>query len=757
MHPLKQRVARKHGAGQHRLSQRGLNSELRWIVFFVGMSIVGASAGLADDAEFWSLTKPERPSVPDVSVLDDGDQVRNPIDAFIFRALQERGLAPAPTADRQTLVRRAHYDLLGLPPTPEQVEKFMGDTADDAWPRLVDELLASPHYGERWGRHWLDIARYADSGGYETDIYYRNAWRYRDYVVKSFNDDKPYDRFVQEQIAGDELWPDNLDLDPKRVYQVSPEKQRNLEARTGTGLYALGPQIHESGLDAAKLKYETLTDWVDTTGAVFLGMTVGCARCHDHKFDPISQHDYYALQAAFVGSVETEVPLFTAMEIADWKQSYPHVVAVDEARRAYRLFEQSTAGRELTPAEEEQKKQLLADIGSAVLAVPERAGSAPNSPYDGLMEIPTVSVLGHERPELVKPVHILQRGNLGQPGEQVEAALPAVFAAATGTDAHLPGPVGSRKQLSLWLTQPDHPLTARVMVNRIWHWHFGRGIVATPNDFGEMGERPTHPELLDWLATEFVERGWSVKEMHRLLMSSSTYQMSSRLDSDENVASDPDNRYLWRMRRRRLEAEALWDSVHAAAGTLNLAMGGRPVVPPLAEDEIAALRERWHWPVSAGPAQHTRRGMYILVRRNFRFPMFEVFDAPVTSVSCPARDVTTVAPQALWSLNNRSVFQQAQHFADRVVKEVGDDPASWVQRAWQIALARAPTAEETAEALQLMDTLAKSAAEGDPDDSAAADLESPPEALAALPPHQAAALVKLCLGIYNLNEFTFAD
>ncbi|MEZ6072840.1 MAG: DUF1549 and DUF1553 domain-containing protein [Pirellulales bacterium] len=569
-----------------------------------------ASISRADDVDLWSLNKPSRPAVPDASTLAGGDRVRNPIDAFVFRALEERGLAAAPPADRQTLVRRAYFDLLGLPPTPEQVEAFVSDTSDDAWPRLIDELLASPHYGERWGRHWLDVARYADSGGYETDIYYRNAWRYRDYVIKSFNDDKPYDRFVQEQIAGDELWPDNLDLDPKHVYQVSEEKRRHLEARTGTGFYALGPQVHESGLDATKLKYETLTDWADTTGSVFLGLTVGCARCHDHKFDPISQHDYFALQAAFVGSTETEVPLFTAMEVADWKQSYPRVVAVDEARRAYRLFENQTAGRELTAEENGRKQQLLAAIGSAVLAVPDRAGSAPNSPYDGLMEVPTVSVLGHERPELVKPVHILYRGNLNEPGERVDAALPAVLADVTGRSAELPGASGSRKQLALWLTEPEHPLTARVMVNRIWHWHFGRGIVATPNDFGEMGQPPSHPELLDWLATEFVDQGWSIKQMHRLIMLSSTYRMSSRFHSEENAASDPDNSYLWRMRRRRLEAEALWDSVHSAAGTLNLEMGGRPVVPPLAEDEIAALRERWHWPITADPAAHASRHVH---------------------------------------------------------------------------------------------------------------------------------------------------
>jgi hypothetical protein len=272
------------------------------------------------------------------------------------------------------------------------------------------------------------------------------------------------------------------------------------------------------------------------------------------------------------------------------------------------------------------------------------------------------------------------------------------------------------------------------MVNRIWQWHFGRGIVATPNDFGAMGQPPTHPELLDWLAVEFVARNWSIKEMHRLIMNSNAYRMSSRYSSDEGLAGDAVNRWLWRRNRRRLEAEALWDAVHAAAGTLNLKMGGRPVVPPLAEDEIASLRDHFRWPVSADPREHTRRGMYIMVLRNFRFPMFAAFDAPVTSVSCPTRDVTTVAPQALWSLNNRSVYRQAVEFAARVRKEAGEKPADQIDRAWLIALARHPSDDETKEALALIDSLAKRAGEEHDDP-----------------------LAELCLALFNLNEFVFAD
>ena len=640
--------------------------------------------------------------------------------------------------------------------------EFVEDPSPEAFPRLIDRLLASPHYGERWGRHWLDVARYADSGGYETDIYYRNAWRYRDYVVKSFNDDKPYDTFVQEQIAGDELWPDNLDLDPKRVWVVPEDKWRHLEARMGTGLYALTPVIHESALDAVRLKYETMTDWIDTTGSAFMGLTIGCARCHEHKFDPLTQRDYFALQAAFVSSRVVEIPLSSQHDLFDFWQVYPRVLAIDEARRAYMLFQGKIAGREPTEEEKKESRRLLEGIAHAVLKLPRRGPVARNG-YDGLMELPTASVLGHHRPELIKPVHLLERGELSQPQERIRPGLPTVLAEATGRDDQLPGPFGSRKELALWLTRPDHPLTARVMANRIWHWHIGRGIVATPNDFGSHGQPPTHPALLDWLATELVEGGWSIKSMHRLIMLSSTYQMSSNYGTADHLARDPDNRHVWRMNRRRLEAEALWDSVHAVAGTLNLKMRGRPVVPPLADDEIAALREPWHWPVAADPAEHTRRGLYILVRRNFRFPMFESFDAPVTSASCPSRDSTTVAPQALWSMNNPSVFRQAQAFAGRMLVETTAQAAltgssavatdgDWVDHAWLVALSRRPTPQEKSQALVLLENFAERAAT-----NGASALENPPAILAALPPHRAAAFVKLSLAIYNLNEFAFVD
>ena len=697
----------------------------------------------------WAFRQPIQPEPP--TLKSPAAAVRNPIDQFILKRLEIEDLEPAPTADRATLIRRAYFDLIGLPPNPDEVQAFVDNQSPGAWTELINTLLDSKHYGERWARHWLDVARYADSGGYETDIYYRNAWRYRDYVVKSFNDDKPYDLFVQEQIAGDELWPDNLDLDPRNVYVLSDEKQRHLQARIATGFYTLGPRIHESGLDGRRLAYETMTDWVDSTASAFMGLTLGCSRCHDHKLDPFTQQDYFSLQAIFATARETEIPLWNSMEEADWRQMFPKVVAAQEAVNAYRQYEQQNNIKEetqLTTEQQTQKQKLLETIGKTVVALPELAAAQGAIKYAGLMQIPAANVLERKHPALIKPVHVLDRGELNKPLEPMQPALPGILAKATGTSVELPQPFGSRKQLALWLTQPDHPLTARVMANRIWQWHFGRGIVETPNDFGRAGQAPSHPELLDWLAMELIAGNWKIKDLHRLIMDSATYRQSSQDVTDQQLARDPENRLLWRMNRRRLEGEALWDAVHASAGTLNLTMGGPPVIPPLSTDEIASLRNKWQWVVSADPAQHTRRGLYILVRRNFKFPMFEVFDAPVNSVSCPVRDITTVAPQALWGLNNKSVFHQATHFAARIVNEAGEQPAAQIDRAWSIALSRKPTQQETASAMKLLDQLER---------QNVAPVQHLPETLHSLSPARASALSKLCLALFNLSEFAYID
>ncbi|MBA62272.1 MAG: hypothetical protein CMJ76_07885 [Planctomycetaceae bacterium] len=698
----------------------------------------------------WAFTTPVRPIPPETDSLQHGHLVLNPIDAFIQQVLDQKQLTPVERADKTTLVRRAYFDLIGLPPTPEQINQFVNNPSPTAWEDLINELLEKPEYGERWARHWLDVARYADSQGFEGDNSIPNAWRYRDYVIKSLNDDKPYNIFVQEQIAADEIWPDNLDLDPKRVYLLSDQKKKHLEARIGTGLYNLNAQVHESALDAHRLQYETLTDWVDTTASVFMGLTMGCARCHDHKFDPLSQEDYFGMQAIFAPSEKQYLHLHTPMMRGDWHWLYPRRTAVEEAKRALKAFRTTIGGRELTESEKAHEEILKDAIVNSVMLLPDNANSVPQEPFDILMTSPTATVLGHTHPKLIKPVHFLDRGELEMPEHVVSAKLPKVLAAATDSKPELVNQFESRKELALWLTNNQHPLTSRVMMNRLWQWHFGRGIIATPNDFGLMGAAATHPDLLDWLATEFIARNWSIKEMHRLIMQSGTYQADSRIATDNNLAADPENKYLWRMNRRRLEAEALWDSVHFTAGTLTHKLYGRPVVPSLSTDEMAALREKWHWPVSGDPSDHTRRGIYILVKRNFRFPMFDVYDAPLTEVSCPQRDVTTVAPQALWTLNSPSVYKQAQHLAATVLAKTGDDPDAWSGEVWIRALGRQLSGNERAEILSLIKTLESEVMEFQPAEKIA-------DAFKGIPSSRAAAYVHTCLALFNHNEFSFID
>ena len=587
-------------AGGDRLLAKDLEVLRRWIDAGAPWE---APSGLAQRREakssWWSFRKLRRPPLPR---LKNAKQPANPIDAFVLARLEERGLEPAPQADRVSLLRRAYFDLIGLPPTPEQMDRFLEDTSADAYEKLIEELLASPHYGERWGRHWLDVVRYADSAGFEGDVYYPNAWRYRDYVIKSFNDDKPYDRFVQEQIAADELWPDNMDLDG--FYDLPLEKLEHMEARVGTTLYTFGPEILESHLDADRLRYERLTDWVNTTGAAFLGLTLECARCHDHKFDPISQTDYFRLQAVFAPSTPAPIPVETSMATATRDEFYHVSIAVDEARTAYGTFEKRIKDRVieskkkdfpaevvrayevplekrtaqevelaaplvdaykkieieeyLTEKEVREHQELSQKIVKSVMAVPLKGGSHGVS-FDGFFDVPSATVLTHVPAELIPHTYVLDRGELGRRKSRVSPGLPGVLRDESVPEVFPMDSSGARyrKQLALWLTRPRHPLTARVMVNRIWQWHFGKGIVTTPNDFGHQGGPPSHPELLDWLASEFVEQGWSLKSMHRLIMLSEMYQRTSRFAGMRHREVDPENRLLWRMNRRRLEAEAV--------------------------------------------------------------------------------------------------------------------------------------------------------------------------------------------------------
>lgn len=773
----------------HPLPDDQLDILRRWIDAGSPYPMAESASGSDLDEEWWSFKTPRRPEAPEVKDAD----AANPIDAFVFKKWEQKGLRHAPTASKQVLARRAYFDLIGLPPTPEEVNQFVSDESPDAYKKLVDRLLESKHYGERWGRHWLDVVRYADSGGFETDEFYPEAWRYRDYVIKSFNEDKPFDRFVQEQIAADELWPDNLDLHDSS-YAIRPEKVEHLEARVGTGLYTFGTAIGESYLETPQLLYERFTDWVDTTGAAFMGLTVGCARCHDHKFDPITQEEYFRLQAIFAASQPARLSVVTKMTEFHRSEAYPRYIALDESRNAYELFldrvkqrlvdekkkefdaaaaaafdvpeedrsaeqkklaaplVEAVAGikpeEQLSSEEETEKTRLQLAIADAVMAVP-RKDASHSVRFDALFDIPSAMVLGPVLPELIPEIHVLERGDLGSRKAKVGPGLPASLSRGDEFENRDPNGPRYRKKLALWLTSPEHPLVARVIVNRLWQWHFGRGIVGSANDFGRQGQPPTHPELLDWLAAEFVARGWSLKSMHRLMMTSHVYQMSSQFSSRENLAIDEDNRYLWRANRRRLEAEAVWDAIHAAAGTLNRKMGGRPFVPPLSDAELAPLRNKWWWTVPADPADHSRRGVYMLARRTFPFPMFDKFDTPDPAVSSSGREVTTVAPQSLFLLNNPIVFRQAMEFAGRLVREAGEDPDARVDLLWRISFARAPTDAEKREALELLGSGSPEGWKERPDNL--------PASLEGIDPAAARALTELCLTVFNLNEFLFVD
>jgi hypothetical protein len=623
--------------------------------------LLGCAAGelLAGTPKHWSFEPVRRVQPPE----DDSGWSASPIDRFFWARLREHGLWPASPADRRTLIRRVTFDLIGRPPTPEETGAFLADRSPDAYAKVVDRLLASPHYGERWGRHWLDVVRYADTGGFENDHFYPNAWRYRDYVLCSFNANKPFDRFLQEQVAGDELWPQDRD------------------AVVATGLYCVGPALTEAAMMGNQLEYEWLTDAADTTGAAFLGLTFGCARCHDHKYDPLTQKDYYAVQAVFAAS----------------DRPYPEKIRLQRIKALNGLLSEVPVPKELL-----------------------------NDPRCTLRGDDTVGLNLFHRTDPMT-VHRLRRGELNKPRDVVGPAVPEVLSAGHAPDFAAVPPQGRRAALAHWLTAPDNPLTARVLVNRVWGWHFGQALVRTPNDFGTQGEPPTHPELLDWLAQDFLDHGWDLKRLHRLILLSSTYRMGNRSDA-EGVRVDPENRWLARFPRRRLEGEALRDAMLACAGTLNPEPYGRPVVPPLGAQELTGLFDaKGKWPVTKNAEQHTRRSVYLLVRRTFTYPLFAAFDPPEAMVSCPQRARTVVPTQALTLLNSPLVRRQAEAFARRLRRECGDNPRDLVTRAWQLAFGRPPTPAEAERSLEFLRQKA------------------------------AVRLDEFCLALFNANEFLYVD
>jgi hypothetical protein len=620
------------------------------------------SAGAAEKgAKPWSLRPRTQPAAPHFSDAAAQRWARSPIDAFILKKLVQAGLTPAQGADRQTLIRRVTFDLTGLPPTPEAIAAFVNDSAADAYERLVERLLESPRYGEHWGRHWLDVVRYAETEGFEYDRYRPGAWRYRDYVIKAFNDDKPYDRFVLEQLAGDEL------------------DASDPECLVAAGFHRLGPVRRNAGNKlVAMSRNEGLTEMTDAIGSVFLGMTLACARCHNHKFDDIPQKDYYRLQAFLASTHEHDVVLASAEAQAQWQKRTESIKAQIKILR-----------KQLSRKDKTQSTALQEKITALERTLPEP-----------LATLCTVRNVAQER----TAIHVLKRGDPDRKGVPVG---PRVLSVLLPDDApELPADAANpRTQLARWLTDPGHPLTARVWVNRVWQYHFGQGIVRTPNDFGINGAAPSHPELLDYLAQEFLAHGQRLKALHRLILLSSTYrQAATARDAQLAQRVDPDNRLLSRFPRRRLTAEEIRDAMLAVAGQLNLKSGGPSVFVPVEADLVRLLYDATQWKVTADEREHDRRSVYLVAKRNMQLPFFQVFDQPDAQTSCPRREMSTHALQALELLNGQLSNRLADALATRLLRDCPTDPALQVQRAFWLIAGRAPTSREQALAEEFLKT-----------------------------------------------------
>jgi hypothetical protein len=723
------------------------------------------------DRDFWSFRKPTRPTVPAVR---DATHVRNPIDAFLLAELEKQGLSFSEEADRHVLLRRASLDLTGLPPAPRELAEFLADRAPDAYERMIDRLLASERYGERWARHWLDLAGYADSEGILDADYVRTAaWRYRDYVIHAFNKDKPYDRFLKEQIAGDEL------VDYWTAYRTQKELPANvIEAITATGYLRCASDTSRPDFvnikNAPGYYYQTLDDTLKIVASSTMGLTLECAKCHSHKYDPIPQTDYYRMQAVFMSAyrpgqwvpqVQRRLP--EASE-AQEKEAAAHNAGIDRAvtalrkqlddlnkqfgerRFAERLATLPEAIREdvrtalATEANKRTEVQkYLADkfqkdlrpdprtlTNLLATAYPDYKAKADD--LNGKIKteeskrrtFPEIRAI-YDLPGEAK-THLLRRGDYLNPGKEVTPGVLSVLATAKPFTWASPGKdaktSGRRFAFADWLTQPDHPLTARVLVNRLWLLHFGEGIVTTADNFGHKGARPTHPGLLDWLATEFIARGWSVKAMHRLIVTSSAYRQASVVTA-AGKRVDPENRLLWRQRLRRVEAEVLRDSVLSAAGSLNNEMYGPPVLMQRNGDEVVT---------PAGP-QGVRRSIYLQVRRSQPLTLLQVFDQPVMETNCTRRGVSTVASQALSLLNSDFLAQQADVFAARILKEGGDNP---VDHAVRLAFARPASEREQARLKAfLKEQMARYKG----------------------PDAEHRALADLCQTLFSANEFVYMD
>ena len=763
---------------------------------------IGKGGGITEEERaFWSFQPIRRPAIPKTKPKD---RVRTSVDAFLIGALAKKKLGFSPDADKITLLRRACFDLTGLPPTPAEIEAFLAETAPDAYERLLDRLLDSPHYGERWARHWLDIAGYADSDGYsDADPPRAYAYKYRDYVIGAFNSDKPIDRFITEQLAGDELAQTTRDHPQSGL--ATPHTREWLIA---TGFLRTGADgsATPAVADYDAVRNQVVADTIKIVSTSLLGLSVGCAQCHDHRYDPIPQADYYRVRAVFEPAYDPKnwyvpdqrlISLYTdadrklaaeveaeAKKLAEEKAAKQKQYIDEALTKHLEKFEADLRGMLRTaydtPADKRtaEQKKLLADnpsvnINAGVLyqynqkaaddlkamdaKIAEIRGRKPAEDFISALTEPAnklpVTYLFHrgdpkQPKDPIKPGGLSVLGLAGQPVELPE------------NDANLASS-GRRLAFARWLTSGTNPLVARVLVNRVWLHHFGRGIVGTPSDFGTMGERPSHPELLDWLASDFVEYGWRLKRLHKLIMTSTAYRQSSHRNQNGDDR-DPENRLYWRKPVQRLDAEAIRDAILATSGVLNKAMYGPPVpVRPDMHGQIVVGIDKTEgdnkMPVDVSlKGEEFRRGIYIQARRSRPLAMMHAFDAPVMEVNCERRQTSTVATQSLMLMNSQFILDQAARFAQRLQKENGDDRGKQIGRAWQLAFSRGPTESELADALEFLSRqvdhlqMATKAQEekGKKDEKTKPDPKPTPELQA---------LTNLCQALLNSNEFLYVD
>ncbi|MFN0105370.1 MAG: DUF1549 and DUF1553 domain-containing protein [Bryobacteraceae bacterium] len=652
-----------------------LHPNLRKFSTFCIATVMFAAAEVSDVAPLGSYTAVERrhwafqprKAVTPPAFADAAAKtwIRTPIDAFVLTGLRKAELTPAPEADRATLIRRVTYNLHGLPPTPEEIAAFVNDKAPNAYERLVDRLLASPKYGEQWARHWLDVVRFAESDGYEYDTHRPDAYRFRDYVIASLNEDKPYDVFLKEQLAGDEMDPKNDTL------------------LVASGFNRLGPlRKNQGNQDVASSRTEVLTEMANIVGAGFLGMTMGCARCHDHKFDPIRQSDYYRLQGYFAQTKENDVVVATP------EQQAKHKAVMEPLESEMRKLRSS-----MRRASEEDKGKILVRLEE----------------IDGQIPPPLTAMYAVKSdPNAMTQIHMLDRGDYRNKGPKVGMRPPGVLLPESTAELAL-NTEKPRLRLAEWITEPTNPLTSRVMANRIWGFHFGRPIVSTPNDFGKMGTRPTHPELLDWLANEYVKNGWKMKPLHRMILLSSAYRQASQSPIEKTFATkDPENKLLWKANRRRLEAEEIRDTMLVISGRLNPKAGGPSVMVSIDPELIKDLKRPQYWVTTRDRSEHDRRTIYMIYKRNLILPFMQVFDSPDTLLSCARREQSTHAPQALELLNGTVSNDLAVALAKRLQGTVRER----VDYAWRLASGRPPNERERVISMKYLD---------DPDPAAATE------------------------------------